>query len=1413
MNDEIIFESNSLAIKGYFYNRIWFRKFGKIQHEILECSNIEISVNLEKCLFISPTPFLSLLLTLQKVKDENDCFVKFVLGNEDSDENKKFLNYCAKEGFLDIINSIGDNKYEVSKYKKYNMVGNENYENILNARIIDISNYGENIEQIVNELLEQINESNLHINKKQGLYTNVAIRNILQELIDNVNKHAYCGNFKKFAIYIRTRYVTDTTKRIGRENNIYSKQGPTTKPDEIYIHKAIEIYFQDIGKGIVNSYREKGNRYDKRPLREIVKYTFFRENFPRRENNTSINGLAFLRKILQEKNNYFTVYNQFEGTGTFTVTEKNHINVNNILMKDFDDFQSHGILGQIYNFTLFDREYISDSKEEKLDGLLDVYQQEYRKMDNLVIDLRKNDMCIQGKGTEALLFMPPYITKQVIINKLKLALDEEKGVKTLIISDIKDDELVLFEWALDGLYLETLKKNVKDILAIEEIFLITMSLKVRFFVVCKTKLNKEEMTFEKFNKKYNYLYKVKKYESELLAKFLETDSMGKYILTKGMIEWTDEHRFKGFINFDMLITNDECFRLLKRNLERVLPIIGDKKLYAIDTVTTRIVNAVDWYREDSEKESFGVGSVFVSGTTLQSSDYQGNTIHFFFRGEGPRKPALFFNPIYLFDTDDDTEEDKVYVRVGKSPHIKRKGLDSGNKSINCFLQEKEIYKILHQYTYSSILCGHLNFEKRHDLLSINLNAIMYDENTRLKEYVENMLNYGLAHYTQKRLEHSEYFDSLRNSCMVVYPYNYFTSSILKQCNIDEEYKKYIVGLTPTNIVSLGEDLDYSECFTERICDLINMFKRENPGAEIKVIFFDTLSYSGRTKQEMYEYVNSIEEISPYFVSVIDAKVNHSLKKTNTISYMNVNIPLLGRGDTCKICSALNRLQLFKDNIIDAIILVNIESIQKVWRLRDIRNYKEIIKLPNFERIYANELVKYNESVVDDENGLYFVNALPLYIFVTNRIKKENDFSLLEYILDFYSSNIDIDSMIYLLNLFLWEYGDVIYHSLLKKVCCLLLTDLKECKMTELKQMSVIAFLALKEESVIKIVIDYIKENTNNLQMGNERQIIFMYFLNKAKEELKDDGTIFLFNKMKSGNNRLDLYKQFHCQLKNTNGNIHNSPLMSLIEGQESTENKRLTRASLSLLEHSLNYPELSFDILYEEGRILSDSRDFDASCIKEDCLQNIIECKSMLTEGKNFSRIRELLKAIFDDGQKLHRRLFAPHKVQNNLENRELKSIETLLAERIDNYNMHKGKRFPISFNESYDTLTNVSSNIATIYYIWNAMLVREIDYTLDNVGKFVDEKNAVMIDGEKNAGEVSIKIQLNRFEIYIYNNTNDDIESIRQKAKQRYQKEVLELLGIKFLCYENKKENPNFKENAVVTQISIPNIQSRKEH
>ena len=109
-------------------------------------------------------------------------------------------------------------------------------------------------------------------------------------------------------------------------------------------------------------------------------------------------------------------------------------------------------------------------------------------------------------------------------------------------------------------------------------------------------------------------------------------------------------------------------------------------------------------------------------------------------------------------------------------------------------------------------------------------------------------------------------------------------------------------------------------------------------------------------------------------------------------------------------------------------------------------------------------------------------------------------------------------------------------------------------------------------------------------------------------------------------------------------------------------------------------------------------------------------------------------------------------------------------------------------------------------------MLVKEIDYLLDNVGKYADNERIIEIDGEKVAGEVQVKIEQAFFEICIYNNTNDIIENIQKKAKQRYQKEVLTLLGIKIFYEENGNKNEKFDSNAVVTRIIIPNIQSRKE-
>lgn len=1410
-------ENNTLYINKEFLNSTWFLNFGIIQKKLLSMYDKKIRINMQDCLFISPTPFLSLLLTLRKIKQENNCTLEIELPQDDSLKKRKFLNYCSKEGFLDIINFLSEKKYEVSKYNSYNVIGNENFEYIYKARIFELEQNENKVENIVSGIIDEINQNNLNINKAQRLYIIVTIRNILHELIDNVDKHAYEKERKYFSIYIRVRNSTDSTIRIGKINNTYGRLQATTKPDEIYVHKGIEVYFQDIGKGIIKSYEEKGVSYPNRPLKEIIKDAFFKEKFENRENNTPVNGLAFLRKIIEEKNNFFCVYNGEEGVGNFGINDTK-INVNNIHMRDIGNSETIArIKGQIYNFTLFDREYSKFEKEcnKSLGKLLSFYTLPFRDIKMEVIDLRDDliKYSLEALKSEVILFVPDYLTKNLIINILKQVLINSAGVRRLIISDIEDEELVLFEFALKNLYVS----RIEDKGYLSELYIVTKTLKIIGFKLDSAglKLSQVPVSFFEFNNKYNYLFKIKIYESKYLAKVLENNFVGRFILTKGIVEWSNNDIIDGFINFDMMTADDVCFDLLCRNLKRILPLIGLKRLYAIDSVVERVVGAVNLFTDEDIDERFGVGSIVVSGLTLQSSDYIGNTIHFFSRGKNNRKPALFFDPIYLYKSD---ENPKEYIRIGKTSRIKLKNSKKVSRNTNSYLEEKETYKILHQYAYSSVLCGHLCFEERHDLLSINLNAIMYDKNTELYNFVEKIIKFGIGHYFNESLQEdgSNFFDILKGSCMIVYPYNQLSSSILKMCKIVKKYRKYIIGLSPTNITRQGENLEYSECFTEYIRQIIEEYIKTNNNHPLKVIIFDTLSYSGKTKQEIYEYINSIEEIEPYYVTIIDAKVNHYTKQINCLNYMNLNIPLLGNSETCIICLVLNKLSVFKDSVIDANILSSIKNIEEIWRVRDIRNYKEIIKLPNFERIYAKKILTYDTKMDCQEDELYFVNALPLYIFITNRIKLENDYAPFEFILENYKSNIGSDSMAYIIALFILEYGESVYHSLLSKSMRVLLDYLKDSNELFIRQFVVLALLSVTDERLSNIVFDFINQDKGSMQMRYEGQIVLMYCLKRKTINKSDAKIMFLYNKMKSGNNRLDLYKQFHCQLKNTNGNVHNSPLRSLINRQVNIENTRLALASLSLLEESLKCAELAFDILYEEGRDnKQENTNIEISTIRETCLVDIKEVKTNISKRNNTEYIIGKFGEIFKACEEMHKRLFAPYIIKNDPENRNLKSIVTCLIERIDVYNekiRNDDSIFPLLFDESYESKVEVSSNIVTIYYIWNNMLVREIDYILDNVGKFVKEPETVKIDNQKVSGQIKIEITASEFTISIYNNTRESIEDIKKKSKQRYQKEVLSLLGVKFDYCKNEKENSVFEQEAVITKIIIPNIQNIRE-
>ena len=97
----------------------------------------------------------------------------------------------------------------------------------------------------------------------------------------------------------------------------------------------------------------------------------------------------------------------------------------------------------------------------------------------------------------------------------------------------------------------------------------------------------------------------------------------------------------------------------------------------------------------------------------------------------------------------------------------------------------------------------------------------------------------------------------------------------------------------------------------------------------------------------------------------------------------------------------------------------------------------------------------------------------------------------------------------------------------------------------------------------------------------------------------------------------------------------------------------------------------------------------------------------------------------------------------------------------------------------------------------------------MDNVAKYT--KNRISIENEIVAGQVQIKINELDFNVFVYNNSDESIDNIKRALKQRYQKEVLDMLGITIEYYKNEKNseiyNNNFEEGAVVVEIKIPNI------
>ena len=251
----------------------------------------------------------------------------------------------------------------------------------------------------------------------------------------------------------------------------------------------------------------------------------------------------------------------------------------------------------------------------------------------------------------------------------------------------------------------------------------------------------------------------------------------------------------------------------------------------------------------------------------------------------------------------------------------------------------------------------------------------------------------------------------------------------------------------------------------------------------------------------------------------------------------------------------------------------------------------------------------------------------------------------------------------------------------------------------------------------------------------------------------------------------------------------------------------MIRSSLELIKQSLTSYDLKFDILYENRKSEENGDEYNE--LIENCLNYISILENKIKNDEyEYQSEKHIIEKLYNACLAIHSKLFAPYFISLKPEDRDKEDIIEKLINVIDEYNSQNSDN-KIIFDNNYKVLDFLDKDISAIYYIWNNLLEREIYYILDNVAKYT--KNRISIENEIVAGQVQIKINELDFNVFVYNNSDESIDNIKRALKQRYQKEVLDMLGITIEYYKNEKNseiyNNNFEEGAVVVEIKIPNI------
>ena len=738
-------------------------------------------------------------LVMELIKISSKAKIVFSkLECRDDIEKARFHLFLKEVGFLNILEDYTHSNFwdlcdmsQTEKFKKE--ILNTTYGLCPTVCPITILRNEKGISNILNGVFTRLIDSRRFSNLREVNRVMSLLAPIVQETIDNVFEHAYDSGIDGYcSIYVRyinyghivNQRVKDfnnatsirdksellfdiTNKKVREEHyyNVYLENEFAVK--NVYMNSeerteqkdVLQVFVADIGKGIAKSFGKTEKGFDRNLVEKIMSEGLRSQN---KVKNTNVGGLSMIKHLLEGSDNYIAVkgdYSWIRSNTSFFKPDPSYITKRG----KNEDYAS---LGTALVFELGLKEendsiWISNTyshypKEIYSSNYTTVFKNIFEKTYNgeefECLDLRYSSDVVNVNPTimgEKIVLLGKNKKKNQILNIFEM-LDDKEG-KILVLGEIPDYEWKKYHFILDNMPLFGFSK----IIIVSEQFRCAVYSKKRgtkgYYFDIRSSKDYSSISVTSapiIQSLFSYIVWLKWNDSRIIWKYILEN--GNFYF--GKVHWESNLEIDGYLDFFQAFLDIPGREIVKQQMLRLRAYYGNIHFVPVDRLMEDLCGEVNRQLEitNGRQRNIGVGSVFVTGSTISDKSYD-ELIYLF------RHSSAMDDVDALLDWNNETESTTSntvveYFRVGKTPFVALDGdnyfrkLHYTNSQKEYYLSQTELYDIIQSYSKkidSRTCIGHVNMIDRHDMLHVDMLEIFEGEKnwhySVLKEKIDNNL--------------------------------------------------------------------------------------------------------------------------------------------------------------------------------------------------------------------------------------------------------------------------------------------------------------------------------------------------------------------------------------------------------------------------------------------------------------------------------------------------------------------------------------------------------------------------------------------------------------------------------------------------------------------------------------------------